>query len=872
MHHAQQSLENTFSKYEAVLVIILKQLSNPSLILFQPRRSSIPRLTKDAKKVTVKRDTSLNFTPQVDDEFNKLYEEIVDSKQKDVEEKLPSVTIEDPEKIETKFEEIIHAYDEDEHEKQTVSRVSKIPALRRRDDEGSSRLGALIDRAKEKSTITESKLKDGGFKVTASTIRTKRFSRGNSRDFSSEQKIEVTETIDIRESGDNDLFVKETVIKTAPSKPERTFRNISKRVVADNKSGTVEITENIEDLQSVVTENLDKKDGTINKTKRLNRTVSKETRERNLNRELSKNLEDVRREFRNRIEDSRIDPEFNNFDNHVVSTKTSVKEKAEANPVKTERIIRDISKEINEDGQNINSTETVTVEELDDGGTRTITTKTTESFKIGTPVVSEKIIRNISREISTDGQNNSVKGVTTIEEITDEGGKKITTYVRENATGIPVKTERFARGISREMGNIKQRSSSKEIDDSKQIHNKETMKTVQIEKEVKGIPVYTKVTRSFSKGKIENVEMSRTIEWKPAAEVKTNYSRSVSEKVTKKELKDAGKWKYEVPVTISEVTDVNDQPNVQIGDKNDVTPKDLVLESKTKNTVKDISGKITTKKVTDYKTEEQVTNVEETTYTLSSNIDLTVERDFKTSREIGTQMSIDGKPVDRNFKFVKEFGTQMSVESKFLDSPFDRDFELAKERNLASKTVNSTIDKDSKASKEFGTQISVIEKSVVSTIDGGSKASREFGTQMSVIGKIVDKDFKVSKEIGTQMSLEGSKQENDSDKVSKGNVFMGTVAKSEIENSNLSKIDKKSDIAEVTVLKGNVSRLKDKMAKETVAISMKEQEEELPKKKSVLSKIAIFEVSTSYLNSNTQFSNDPLIYDDMIERHIIAFL
>lgn len=817
----------------------------------QPRRSSIPRLTKDAKKVTVKRDTSLNFTPQVDDEFDKLYEEIVDNKQKGVEEKLPSVTMEDPEKIETKFEEIIHAYDEDEHEKLTISRVSKIPALRRKDDDGSSRLGALIDRAKEKSTITESKLKDGGFKVTASTIRTKRFSRGNSRDLSSEQQIEVTETIDIRESGDNDVFVKETVIKTAPAKPERTFRNITKRVVAENKTGTVETKEHVEDTQIVVTENLDKKDGTMNKTKRFNRTVSKETRERNLNRELSKNLEDIRREFKNRIEESRIDPEFNDFDNHVITTKNIVKETAEATPVKTERIIRDISKEINEDGQNINSTETVTVEELDNGGTRTITTKTTESLKIGTPVVTEKTIRNISRGISTEGQNNSVKGVTTIEEITDEGGRKITTYVRENATGIPIKTERFTRGISREMGNIKQRSSSKETvtpeSDNKQALKKETMTTEQIEKEgVKGIPVYTKVTRSFSKGKIQNVEMSRTVEWKPADEVKSkNYSRSVSEKVTKKELKDAGKWKYEAPVAISEVTDVNDQPNVQTDDKHDITytqnstPKDPVLESKIKNTVNDIASKITTKKVTEYKSEEQVTNVEKTTYTLSSNIDLAVDRDFKSSREIGTQMSIDGKPVDRNFKFVKEFGTQMSVEGKSFDSPFDRDFKLAKERNLASKAVNSTIDEDPKASKEFGTQVSVIEKTVVSSIDGESKASREFGTQMSVVGKIVDRDFKVSKEIGTQMSLERTKQENDSDKVSKENaILMGTVTeKSEIGNSNL----KNGEIAEVTVLKGNVSRLKDKIAKETVVVSKKEPEVELPKKKSVLSKIAIFE-------------------------------
>ncbi|KAJ8705764.1 hypothetical protein PYW08_012810 [Mythimna loreyi] len=903
----------------------------------QPRRSSIPKLNKDAKKVPIKRDISLNFTPQVDDEFDKLYEEIVDHKLKEVEEKLPSVSMEDPEKIETKFEEIIQSYDEDEHDKPTISRVSKIPALRRKPDEGSSRLGALIDRAKEKSTVTETKLKDGGFKVTASTIKTKRISRGSSKDLSSEQQIEVTETIDIR--GDNDVFVEETVVKTEPT--ERTFRHITKRVLAENKATTDKHAED-DSQKPVVTENLDKKDGTMNKTKRFNRTVSKETRERNLNRELSKNLQDIRREFRNRIEDSKIDPEFNDFDDHDITTKSTAKENSDATTVRTEKIVRGVSKEMNEEGRNINSTETVTVEELEDGATRTVTTKTTESLIIGTPVVTEKVIRKITRERSTEDKHNSVTGVTSIEETTDEGGKKITLYVRENATGIPVKTERFTRGISREMGNIKQRSKSKDIttpiNDNKQVLKQEILQTELNEKErVKGIPVYTKITQSFAKGKIENVEMSRTIEWKPADEIKTktytrclshkvtkkelkdagkyqtpvaisevtdvndnptdqhdndkamnaqkypvlaskvqdkikdltnkittkkakkyksdeqitnvektqytDFSRSVSENVTKKEVKDAGKWKYETPVTIREVTDINKkivaQNDFDQSITNEPTIKYPVLESKTQENIKDMANKITTKKMKEYKTEEQITNVEKTTYTLSSDIDLTIDRDYKVSREIGTQMSIDGKPVDRIFKYVKEFGTQMSVEGKSnLDLSFERDVKLAKEKNLPNKVTGSTTDKDA-SSKAFGTQMSTVEKTVVSSFDGQSIASREFGTQMSVVGKIVDRDFRVSKEIGTQMSLDGTKPVNDNHELNNENTANILYEESEAATSKLSNQD--NDDIEVPILKGNVNRLKDIITKETVTVSTKEPEDELPKKKSVLSKIAIFE-------------------------------
>nr|XP_049703882.1 uncharacterized protein LOC110382948 [Helicoverpa armigera] len=717
----------------------------------KPRRSSIPKL-KDAKKV-VKRDTSLKIEPRVDDEFDKLYEEIVDNKQKDIDDKLLTVTIDDPDKIETKFEEIIHAYDEDEQERHTVTRISKIPALRRKDDDKPSRIGALIDRAKEKSATSETKLKDGGFKVTASTIRTKRFSRGNSRDLSKEeQQIEVTETIYIKESGDDDVFGKE-------AKTEISSRSITKNVTKDDQKADSETIDSNEDVKNITSENLEKVDGTTNKNKRFTRTVSKEMRERRLNRDLNRNLEEVRKATSKKIKENLTAAKVSEIDDIIVT-----KEDVQVKPEK-DKIIRAVSREIKKDGQNISNTETVTVENLEDGGTRTVTTKTTvtETLRVGEPVITEKIVRNISREIDSD----NIETVVTTEEIKDGGTKKIS---KEIVKGIPVRTERFTRGISREMGNIKPKVNVEKEIISKE-DNSDDNKRDQTEKEgITGIPVYTKVTRSFSKGKIHNVEMSRTIEWKPADVVTTkNYSRSVSEKVTKKEFQDTDMKSFEKPPIINEDTEkVSQKSNTDTKTQNEITSsenkiqKDPILEAKIKDTVKDIASKITTKKVTEYNTEEQVTNIEKNTFKLSktaTNVD-----DLKISREIGTQMSVDYKATDS---------------SSFRD-------------------VNH---------KDIGTQMSVVETKTI-------KVSSE-------------NNITESREIGTQISVEFSEvQQNNSDKVEK-------EAKDKEDREDSYKV-------EATILKGNVSRLKEKIVNDNVGVT-KQEKEELPKKKSVLSKIAIFE-------------------------------
>uniref|UniRef100_A0A2H1VWY6 SFRICE_025237 n=1 Tax=Spodoptera frugiperda TaxID=7108 RepID=A0A2H1VWY6_SPOFR len=723
----------------------------------KPRRSSIPKL-KDPKKI--KRDTSLNIEPQVDDEFEKLYEEIVEDKPVEIEVKLPVVSIDDPEKIETKFEELIHAYDEEEtvveeivdqlvedekvvdelvgeekvvnevvgeekvvdellteekvvdesvgedkivkqaveEVRPSISKVSKIPALSKKEDSPSMR--ALMERVKEVSTA-EAELKDGGFKVTSSNIRIKRYSRGNSELSRDEQRIDSIEEIE-----------DDTVFDT------------------DNAQST-------------------DKDGDVSKgdkkaTKPRSIRKKSELLEQQRQAKLREELRRKQKQLRNGIEDPVVvDKVGDNIDD------------LNAVLMKTERIVRNISREINEDKKSIINTETVTTEEQNDGGVRTITTTTTETFVVDSPVVHEKIIRNISKE-----------NTGTIEVITEEKPKKA-------ESSIPVKTERFTRGISREMGNFRQSihrevSQSKEdlnaTDnkvDNKPVVKKETMRVEQIEKEgIKiGIPVFTKISRSYSKGKIQNVEMSRTIEWKPA-DVVTNkgFNRSTSENITKNELKDA-KRDFKAPVS-----ETNDNNNIN-GD----TTRDRVIENNIKDTVKAQAKTKSIRKVTEFKTEEQVTNEERTTFTLSRSVDLSLDNDFKTARAIGTQMSVDGQNIDRDYKIGKDASTRISV-------------------------INE---------------------------------------------KLVPKDLKPSREIGTQMSVDISKTHEENNKVPP------VLGKKETADSNLPVKEKDSDITQVTTLKGNVSRLKDKMGKDKEIGSKKEKEEEFPKKKSVLSKIAMFEVSAA---------------------------
>ncbi|XP_075989277.1 uncharacterized protein LOC142985166 [Anticarsia gemmatalis] len=405
-----------------------------------PRRSSIPKL-KDAK--LVKKDSfKEKLDPeQLDDEFDKIYEEIVDNKTKDIDIK-SLIQVEDPEKIETKFEEIIHAYDSDDLLTNTEKlRLSKIPW--RKKDKNSS---TTIERVKRQNSAAN--LKDGGFRV--STITTKRFSRGNSVDTGT-QKVD-TET------------------------------NGSKIDVTNNS---------------------------LNKTRRRRR----------YSREIS-------------TEDASSEEGRPN-------RKTGI-------PVKSDRINRSISRELNKrppklDDRDMVNREVVKYEEITDGNTKTVIKETVSEL----PVRSEKMIRGISRTFSRDGKSVTVTSKT--KEINKEQNlnKNIpnetvsTTTVDQNNVTKQQSTQKIDENNIKETpviiktNNTEKSNIEVEENATKPETKTEILQTEEVSKHtVKvGIPVYTKTTHSYSKGKIQNVEISKTIEWQAADEIIMKQNNPIENKV-----------------------------------------------------------------------------------------------------------------------------------------------------------------------------------------------------------------------------------------------------------------------------------------------------------------------------------------------------
>ncbi|XP_034837805.2 uncharacterized protein [Maniola hyperantus] len=126
-----------------------RNTNDPKPFLEQKRRSSIPKL-KDISKnspqgvtkvlIETKKDQELE-SPKVDDEFDKIYEEIIESEASN---DIPSPDkISNPIKLESKFEEIIHAYDENnvqsvnecENNVSIEKTKSKIPLLKRKSEQ-----------------------------------------------------------------------------------------------------------------------------------------------------------------------------------------------------------------------------------------------------------------------------------------------------------------------------------------------------------------------------------------------------------------------------------------------------------------------------------------------------------------------------------------------------------------------------------------------------------------------------------------------------------------------------------------------------------------------------------------------------------------
>ncbi|KAL4714780.1 hypothetical protein ACJJTC_002639 [Scirpophaga incertulas] len=96
----------------------------------RPRKSSIPRLVPKTTTTEKQEISTLPPKEAPDDEFEKIYDEIVDSPI-DVNINILNTKVEDPVAVENKFEEIIHSYEDENIEQvpSVISNNSKIPKL-----------------------------------------------------------------------------------------------------------------------------------------------------------------------------------------------------------------------------------------------------------------------------------------------------------------------------------------------------------------------------------------------------------------------------------------------------------------------------------------------------------------------------------------------------------------------------------------------------------------------------------------------------------------------------------------------------------------------------------------------------------------------
>lgn len=288
---------------------------------FQRRRSSIPKL-KDSK--AVKRRSSLKVEQKLDDEFEKLYEEVVDNKQTVVDDKILAVNVDDPEKVETKFEEIIHAYDSNDDNYFIPTEKLKLSKIPWRKKESSNKTGAV---EKKKATVTDANLKDGGFKVSASTITTKRFARGHSVNLSNSQKPGTELSIEPNHTH---------VVQRATSVNDAAFGGKMTRAM-ENVQGyeekiEIENTENSRKITKMTTRIPIKPD-------QINRSLSRELNRRPVS------LDD--RDFVNRQVAKR--EELKNGISTNITHETIISEPQ----IRTEKITRSISRTFSRDGKSV---------------------------------------------------------------------------------------------------------------------------------------------------------------------------------------------------------------------------------------------------------------------------------------------------------------------------------------------------------------------------------------------------------------------------------------------------------------------------------------------------------------------------------------
>ncbi|XP_026725572.1 uncharacterized protein LOC113492320 isoform X2 [Trichoplusia ni] len=779
----------------------------------QPRRSSLPKLKES--KIPTKRHTSLKVDPKTEDEFDKIYEEIVDETLKNIDDIKLEVKIEDTEVLESKFEEIIHAYDEEVDERPTVSRISKIPALRRRGDDGASKIGALVERVKAKNPTADSELKDGGFRVTASNITIKRFSRGTSREVSRDNEVSV-----VKESVDSEVIDKTP--KTVPVKPARTYRR--KNSEKDNfKIETVEKVEEGKETQNVGEEIRTKATAPV-KPERAKRAVSREVKK-----------DDKGTVVIEKFEDDNTKTEIvtkSEGDGTTVKTTTIEREVHSSIPIRTERLIRSYSHSVNKEkpatekfGQHFSSKteeQKVINESTADKIELTANKKeTTAKDKTAIPVKTERFTRGISiemgnirpkddssilKEFRENGSHNIVtitKGSVT----KDTNSEVMTTEERKERIGNTIKETIVKETIIEETSSKTDESVSKEIKEENGLKT-ETLKTEYIIKEgIKvGIPVFTK-TENLTESTIEDIESTTD-------EVKS-FTRSASENITRTEFKDKTSEKT---ATFTKDTNINNKETVT----NKLTSSVSVQEgasSYKSDVTENVSSSVTIKKVTEYQTTEQKTNVEMNTYMLRNPFDFSLKRDSYNFKNENVQKG-ETKEIQENSK------TDTVLEQKKLQY---------------SRGINETIE-----SKKY--DVFVEQK------DQDLKEINK-NNQSTITNNIKDKNKMTHSE-------EINKTED--------TTITDTIAeKKEIEHSKVQAEDKDSD-NEVTVLKGNVSRLKNKISSLASTKSMKQEDIDLPKSTSVSSKIAVFERLESK-ESTTKDEKHSAINTPEIETNIKKF-
>ncbi|XP_030029987.1 uncharacterized protein LOC115447156 isoform X2 [Manduca sexta] len=189
------------------------------------RLSKIPPPT--TKPVVHKRDSEDIEVMRPDEEFDKIYEEIIENTQTDIEVKHPEI-------IESKFEEIIHDYDENKVQPINVEKIrqSRIPSLRRRTSEqAESKTVVVSERTKSRSLP---RLKEISMRV---------------KEDEGLGPVKYSRTISTENTGGGQRSVVETRIIKNPDVKTK----VSKMITTQTITGGKELNKNIEGSSKTVT-------------------------------------------------------------------------------------------------------------------------------------------------------------------------------------------------------------------------------------------------------------------------------------------------------------------------------------------------------------------------------------------------------------------------------------------------------------------------------------------------------------------------------------------------------------------------------------------------------------------------------------------